>query len=127
MDNILEITGLCKSYGDFALRDVSFALPRGFIMGFVGENGSGKTTTIRSILNMAKIDSGKISVFGLGRDRHHHHQGADGRGIRQPVHGRAPDGKADRAAAPPFLPELVKGGIPGETAFIRAAGQQARG
>ncbi|MBQ8078407.1 MAG: ABC transporter ATP-binding protein [Oscillospiraceae bacterium] len=65
MDNILEITGLCKSYGDFALRDVSFALPRGFIMGFVGENGSGKTTTIRSILNMAKIDSGKISVFGL--------------------------------------------------------------
>lgn len=34
-------------------------------MGFVGQNGSGKTTTIRSILNMANIDSGKISVFGL--------------------------------------------------------------
>jgi len=65
MENILEINGLCKSYDDFALKDVSFSLPRGFIMGFVGENGSGKTTTIRSILNMAKIDSGKISVFGL--------------------------------------------------------------
>ena len=63
--NILEIQGLNKSYGDFALRDVSFALPRGFIMGFVGQNGSGKTTTIRSILNMAKFDSGKITVFGL--------------------------------------------------------------
>ncbi|MDE7302129.1 MAG: ABC transporter ATP-binding protein [Oscillospiraceae bacterium] len=65
MENILEISGLCKSYDDFSLKSVSFSLPRGFIMGFVGENGSGKTTTIRSILNMAKIDSGSISVFGL--------------------------------------------------------------
>ncbi|MDE5859656.1 MAG: ABC transporter ATP-binding protein [Oscillospiraceae bacterium] len=65
MENILEINGLCKAYDDFSLKDVSFSLPRGFIMGFVGENGSGKTTTIRSILNMAKSDSGKISVFGL--------------------------------------------------------------
>ena len=64
-NNILEIQGLNKSYEDFALRDVSFALPRGYIMGFVGENGCGKTTTIRSILNMAKYESGKISVFGL--------------------------------------------------------------
>lgn len=65
MENILEINGLCKAYDDFSLKDVSFSLPKGYIMGFVGENGSGKTTTIRSILNMAKIDSGKISVFGL--------------------------------------------------------------
>lgn len=63
--NILEIQGLCKKYEDFALQDVSFTLPKGYIMGFVGENGSGKTTTIRSILNMAHMDSGKISVFGL--------------------------------------------------------------
>ena len=65
MDNILEINGLNKTYDGFALKDVSFSLPKGYIMGFVGENGSGKTTTIRSILNMANIDSGKISVFGL--------------------------------------------------------------
>ena len=65
MDNILEISGLCKKYDDFELKDITFSLPKGYIMGFVGENGSGKTTTIRSILNMAKIDSGKISVFGL--------------------------------------------------------------
>ena len=63
--NILEIQGLCKKYEDFELRDVSFALPKGYIMGFVGQNGSGKTTTIRSILNMARLDSGKISIFGL--------------------------------------------------------------
>ena len=65
MENILEIQGLNKVYQDFALKNVSFALPRGYIMGFVGQNGSGKTTTIRSILNMAHIDSGKIAVFGL--------------------------------------------------------------
>lgn len=65
MENNLEINGLNKSYEGFALRDVSFSLPKGYIMGFVGQNGSGKTTTIRSILNMANIDSGKISVFGL--------------------------------------------------------------
>lgn len=65
MDNILEISGLCKKYDDFELKDITFSLPKGYIMGFVGENGSGKTTTIRSILNMAKKDSGKISVFGL--------------------------------------------------------------
>ncbi len=65
MENIMEISNLCKSYGEFALKDVSFSLKKGFIMGFVGENGSGKTTTIRSILNMARIDSGKITVFGM--------------------------------------------------------------
>lgn len=65
MENILEINGLNKAYKDFALKDVSFSLPRGYIMGFVGQNGSGKTTTIRSILNMANIDSGTINVFGL--------------------------------------------------------------
>lgn len=65
MENIIEIKGLNKSYEGFSLKDVSFSLPKGNIMGFVGQNGSGKTTTIRSILNMAKIDSGKISVFGM--------------------------------------------------------------
>ncbi len=65
MENILEINGLNKSHQDFSLKDVSFSLPKGYIMGFVGQNGSGKTTTIRSILNMLNIDSGKISVFGM--------------------------------------------------------------
>lgn len=65
MEKILEINGLNKHYEGFDLKDVSFSLPRGFIMGFIGQNGSGKTTTIRSILNMANIDSGKITVMGL--------------------------------------------------------------
>lgn len=65
MENILEIKGLNKAYEGFSLKDVSFSVPRGYIMGFVGQNGSGKTTTIRSILNMAHKDSGEITIFGL--------------------------------------------------------------
>ena len=65
MESILEINGLCKTYDDFSLKNVTFSLPKGYIMGFVGQNGSGKTTTIRSILNMAKTDKGSIKIFGL--------------------------------------------------------------
>ena len=62
----LEIRNLSKSFGGFALRNVSFALPKGYIMGLIGPNGSGKTTTIQLILNMLRRDSGTIQV--LGRD-----------------------------------------------------------
>ena len=50
-ENILEIKDLTKDYGDFVLDKVSFALPRGVIMGLIGENGAGKSTTINCILN----------------------------------------------------------------------------
>ena len=65
MENILQSNSLCKRYEGFELKDVSFCLPKGYIMGFIGQNGSGKTTTIRTILNMANIDSGSISVIGF--------------------------------------------------------------
>lgn len=50
-DNVLEIRELSKDYGDFVLDKVSFSLPRGVIMGLIGENGAGKSTTINCILN----------------------------------------------------------------------------
>lgn len=64
MSNILELNGVSKTFPKFALKNVSFALPEGFIMGFIGRNGAGKTTTIKLILNMLKKDSGAIRVFG---------------------------------------------------------------
>ena len=64
MTNSIEIRGLCKSYGDFALRDVSFTLPGGAIMGLIGENGAGKTTTIKCILNLIRRDGGSITLLG---------------------------------------------------------------
>jgi len=64
MSNILEVTGLNKSYKDFSLTDVSFTLPEDCITGFIGVNGSGKTTTIRAVLGLTQKASGTIKVFG---------------------------------------------------------------
>ena len=44
MENAIEVRGLCKRYPDFQLQDVSFTVPAGSIVGFIGENGAGKTT-----------------------------------------------------------------------------------
>jgi ABC-2 type transport system ATP-binding protein len=60
----LDIKNLNKSYKNFQLKDVSFQLEQGYIMGFIGTNGAGKTTTIKSILNMIQVDSGEISILG---------------------------------------------------------------
>ncbi len=61
----LEIRGLTKDYGDFVLKDVSFSLPHGYIMGFIGQNGAGKSTTIKCIMNLVHPDRGSVRVFGL--------------------------------------------------------------
>lgn len=65
MENVLEITGLTKSYGDFSLKEMNLAVPQGCIMGFIGQNGAGKTTTIQLILDIIKRDTGNIKVFGM--------------------------------------------------------------
>ena len=65
MPNVLEIENLNKDYGDFRLKDVSFALPQGYIMGLIGPNGAGKTTIIKLILNLLRREGGNIKVFGL--------------------------------------------------------------
>ena len=49
---------------NFALRDVSFELPTGYVMGLIGANGAGKTTTIRCLLGMRRIDAGEIELLG---------------------------------------------------------------
>lgn len=61
--NAIEINGLKKNYRDFNL-ELSLALPRGCIMGLVGENGAGKSTTIKCILGMVEKDAGTIKVLG---------------------------------------------------------------
>lgn len=67
---VLDIRKLNKSYPNFQLRDVSFQLEKGYIMGFIGANGAGKTTTIRSILNMINVDSGEVRIFGKNIAEH---------------------------------------------------------
>jgi len=65
MEYALEIRDLRKEYPGFTLRDVSFSLPRGHIMGLIGPNGAGKTTVIKLILNIVRRAAGEIKVFGL--------------------------------------------------------------
>ena len=64
MDKILEVKDLRKEYKGFRLKDISFDLPRGYIMGFIGPNGSGKTTTLKLIMNLVRASGGSIAVFG---------------------------------------------------------------
>ncbi len=64
--NALEIKNLTKHYGDFTLDNLNLTLPSGCIMGLIGENGAGKSTTIKLILDMISRDEGTITL--LGRD-----------------------------------------------------------
>ena len=59
-----EVEGLGKTYPSFTLKDVSFRLESGRIVGFIGRNGAGKTTTIKSMLNMVHPDQGSVRYFG---------------------------------------------------------------
>lgn len=62
--NALEIHDLTKRYDGFALSGLELTLPQGCVMGLVGENGAGKSTVIRLILNMIRADGGTVSVLG---------------------------------------------------------------
>ncbi|MBD5128677.1 MAG: ABC transporter ATP-binding protein [Ruminococcaceae bacterium] len=62
--NALEIKNLSKSFKGFKLDNIGFTLPSGCILGLVGENGAGKSTTIKLILDMLHKDSGSIKILG---------------------------------------------------------------
>ena len=64
MTNAIEVRGLCKEYGDFRLDRVDLTVPCGAIVGLIGENGAGKSTTLRAILNLIRPDGGTVKVFG---------------------------------------------------------------
>lgn len=62
--SIVSVQNLVKEYPGFRLNEVSFELEKGRVTGFIGRNGSGKTTTIKSMLNLVHPDGGEISYFG---------------------------------------------------------------
>lgn len=63
MEKAIEIINLNKAYKGFALKNINLSLPKGYIMGFVGANGAGKSTTMGCLLGMIKPDSGIIKIF----------------------------------------------------------------
>jgi len=65
MENTIEIRNVTKKFGNFtAVNDLTLNVPKGSIYGFIGPNGSGKTTTLRMLMNIIYQDSGDISIFG---------------------------------------------------------------
>ncbi len=69
MMELLEVKNLSKHYKNFDLKDISFTLPKGYIMGYVGANGSGKTTTLNLITGVLKCVEGDVRIDGLSREK----------------------------------------------------------
>ena len=68
MKYAIEVHNLTKKYKGFLLDNISFAVPSGFICGFIGQNGAGKTTTMKLMLDMALKDGGDIELLGRSND-----------------------------------------------------------
>lgn len=65
MDKLVEVKGLQKNFGQFqALKDVSFEVNAGEVLGYIGPNGAGKSTTIRILLGIIRATQGKVQIFG---------------------------------------------------------------
>lgn len=65
MKNAIELSHIQKTFGTFAIRDLNLTIPSGTICGLVGENGAGKSTTIRLLMNALQPDSGRATVLGV--------------------------------------------------------------
>ena len=63
MEEILRLENVNKKYPSFSLKDISFVIKPGEIMGFIGRNGAGKTTTLKCIMNLLHYESGTIQAF----------------------------------------------------------------
>ena len=68
--NALEVRGLSKTYPAFTLKDVSFDVPQGAVVGFIGRNGAGKSTTLKSVLGLVHPDGGDVRFFGQDVRQH---------------------------------------------------------
>ena len=69
MEYALEIKNLNKNYPQFSLKNMNLAIPRGSIMGFIGANGAGKSTTMKAALQLIEKDAGEIFFFGEKLDK----------------------------------------------------------
>lgn len=65
---LLEVKNIHKQFKSFALKDISFTLPAGYIMGYIGRNGAGKTTTLNAITRLIRPDGGTVTVDGVSFD-----------------------------------------------------------
>ena len=71
--NSISVHNLRKRFPGFLLDDISFQVPCGRIVGFIGENGAGKSTTIKLILDQLRRDGGSIEIFGEDNTKYLQH------------------------------------------------------
>jgi ABC-2 type transport system ATP-binding protein len=70
MEDTVTLSNIYKSFKGFKLNNVSFSVKKGFITGFIGPNGSGKTTIIKLIMDLMTQDSGTLNMFGMDSSEH---------------------------------------------------------
>lgn len=68
--NVVEFQHVTKRRKDFCMEDFSMTIPQGYITGFIGPNGSGKTTAIQLLMDILQLDAGKIQLFGTSHKQH---------------------------------------------------------
>ncbi|MGN8913859.1 ABC transporter ATP-binding protein [Anaerofustis butyriciformans] len=70
MEYVLEVNNLTKEYKDFKLDDISLKIPKGSVVGLIGENGAGKSTFINAILNINEPEKGEVKIFNKNINEH---------------------------------------------------------
>lgn len=70
MNNVVELKNVTKKFKGFSLENIDLQVKQGFITGFIGENGAGKSTTIKVMMNLLKPDKGDVKVFGMDYKTH---------------------------------------------------------
>ena len=78
MENVIELQNVSKSFKGFQIKNFSMEVKKGFVTGFIGGNGSGKSTTIKMIMNLMNPDSGNVSLFGMNYS-------TDAKGIKERI------------------------------------------
>ncbi len=70
MENVIEFRGVSKAFKAFSIEDLDLQIKQGYVTGFIGANGAGKSTIIKLIMNLLQPDKGEVSVFGLDYASH---------------------------------------------------------
>lgn len=65
MENVIELQNVSKTFKGFEIPNLSMEVKKGFVTGFIGANGAGKSTTIKMMMNLLKPDHGSVSIFGM--------------------------------------------------------------
>ncbi|MCZ8540792.1 ABC transporter ATP-binding protein [Psychrobacillus psychrodurans] len=70
MENVVEFTNVTKKFKDFSVKNIDLQVKQGFVTGFIGANGAGKSTSIKMMMNLLRPDVGEIKLFGLDYKKH---------------------------------------------------------